>query len=115
MNQLMKYEHLIQSRRTASSVLLEQLKQLDGIELFDHMDGATYSHLAVRVSNRSKWVHRYRKRGVQLGILIEYAVPYMKAYERFRNSEYPVAKAYAEQMINFPNWPGVPSYEIDGL
>ena len=109
--QLKKYDSIIAKRHQASMRYYERFKSDADIKLFEHMDGSTYSHFVGMVDDRKKWLERYFERGVQLGILIEYAVPYMSAYEKYRRGEYPVAKAYSEQSINFPNWPDVPEFD----
>ena len=45
---------------------------------------------------------RYRKRGIQLGELIEYSVPHMTSYRPYARGEYPIAERYSRTTINFP-------------
>jgi len=58
------------------------------------------------------WIYwGYRKKGIQLGILIEYSIPYMKAYQKYKKGEYPVSLEFSKKSINFPNWIGA-DFEI---
>jgi len=67
------------------------------------VDGATYSHYVVRVPNRDEWVQKMAAEGIQLGILIEYSMPEMTAYQPYRNGEdYPNALLCSQNMINLP-------------
>ena len=79
----------------------------EDIIFFDDIEGATYSHCVGLVKDRDTWVERYRKKGIQLGTLIEYSIPYMKAYQKYKRGEYPVSLEYSKRTVNFPNWVGV--------
>lgn len=108
--QLAKYNQIIQERQKNAARYLEFLSKDPEVQLFPHVEGSTYSHFVALVEDREAWIERYFKKGVQLGILIEYSVPYLEAYEPYRRGEYPISKGYAERSINFPNWPGVPDF-----
>jgi perosamine synthetase len=108
--QLKKYDGIIAKRQEASARYIEAMESNPDIQLFPHIEGSTYSHFVGMVDDREAWLEHYFKKGVQLGILIEYAVPYMKAYEKYRRGDYPIAKSYSERSINFPNWPDVPHF-----
>lgn len=101
--QLAKYDAIIQERRKNSLSIQEFLKN-DNRFTFpvdDHL-GCTYSHLVALVDDRDEIVEEYRSKGIQLGILIEYVVPNMKAYLPYKNSEFPVSEYYHTRTINFP-------------
>ena len=66
------------------------------------MDGCTYSHLVGLVDDRDKWFEEWRKKGIQLGQLIEYVIPKMPAYKSYDAGHYPVAESYSYRTINFP-------------
>ncbi len=70
----------------------------------EDIEGCTYSHCVALVEDREKWIEEYRQKGIQLGILIEYSIPYMKAYEKYKKGEYLVSLEYSKKSINFPNW-----------
>jgi dTDP-4-amino-4,6-dideoxygalactose transaminase len=104
--QLKRYDQIIKKRTGNALQWMEKYKN-HTIKFFPHSDGATYSHCVGLVENRDEWIKAFRKKGIQLGILIEYSIPYMEAYKDYKNGEYPVSKYYSGHTVNFPVWPGV--------
>lgn len=104
--QLETYDSIVQAKMDNAKAWREKLRD-DAVSFFPDMPGATYSHCVGLVEDREAWVERFHHMGVQLGILIEYAIPYMKAYAKYRRGDYPVSEYYSRHMVNFPNWPGV--------
>ncbi len=104
--QLKKYDQIIKKRIDNALQWIEKYNN-ESIRFFPHSSGATYSHCVGLVENRDEWIKTFRKKGIQLGILIEYSIPYMKAYTNYKKEEYPVSKYYSEHTVNFPVWPGV--------
>jgi len=70
--------------------------------MLPYNDQATYSHIVALVNNRDEWVERYRKQGIQLGILIEYSIPMMKVYRKYQTVNTKNANFYAVSLVNFP-------------
>jgi len=106
LNQLKKYDYIIENKIKNTKKWMEILKG-ENIKFFDDIEGATYSHCSGLVENRNEWLEKYREKGIQLGILIEYSIPYMKAYQKYKRGEYPVSLEFSKKSINFPNWVGV--------
>ena len=106
LSQLKKYDYIVKMKIKNAKKWMEYLKNED-IIFFDDIEGATYSHCVGLVKDRDTWVERYRKKGIQLGTLIEYSIPYMKAYQKYKRGEYPVSLEYSKRTVNFPNWVGV--------
>lgn len=102
-----KYHRVIELRRKNTDFYYKYFEKNNDIKFLDQVKGATYSHCVALVENRNAWVEKYHKKGIQLGILIEYAVPEMDAYKKYKTSEYPVAQYYSKHTINFPNYPGL--------
>ena len=102
-NQLKKYDYIIENRVTNAKNWMNKLQDKE-CQFMQDIQGSTYSHCVALVENRADWLERYRKEGIQLGILIEYSIPYMKAYESYKRTEYPVSLEYSKKSINFPNW-----------
>ena len=102
--QLKKYDHIIQQRRSNAIRIKHELSENKDIRFMSDYPGATYSHCVGIVNDRNEWLSNYRKKRVQLGILIEYSVPELKAFEKFKTDEYPNAKYFSSHTINFPNW-----------
>lgn len=101
--QLSKYDGIIAARRSNSRQIIAALRDDDRFTFMeqDH-EGCTYSHLVALVEDREAMVEEYRKKGIQLGILIEYVVPNMKAYLSYKTGEFPVAEHFHTRSINFP-------------
>jgi perosamine synthetase len=102
-SQLKKYGNLVEERVGNSKKWMHRLKDKNCMFKPD-INGSTYSHCVALVDDREKWLEKYRKKNIQLGILIEYSVPYLKAYRRYKLKEYPVSLSYSKKSINFPNW-----------
>ena len=102
-NQLKKYDYIIENRVKNAKNWINKLHDKE-CEFMQDIQGSTYSHCVALVEDRNEWLEKYRKEGVQLGILIEYSIPYMKAYESYKRGEYPVSLEYSKKSINFPNW-----------
>ena len=68
---------------------IEIFKDRKDLKILPFIKGATYSHFVALVKNKKHWVDEFYKRGMQLGILIEYCIPYMPAYKKYKKSEYP--------------------------
>ncbi|MFY9100635.1 aminotransferase class I/II-fold pyridoxal phosphate-dependent enzyme [Aliarcobacter cryaerophilus] len=102
-NQLKKYDYIIENRVKNAKNWMNKLQDKECLFMQD-IQGSTYSHCVALVEDRDSWLEKYREQGIQLGILIEYSIPYMKAYESYKLVEYPVSLEYSKKSINFPNW-----------
>ena len=103
LNQLKKYDKIINNRIIVSKQWQKKLYN-QNITFLPAPKGTTYSHCTGLVNNRGEWLNYYRKQGIQLGIIIEYSIPYMKAYQKYKKGEYPISLRYSKQTINFPNY-----------
>jgi len=102
-NQLRKYDYIIENRVKNAKKWINKLQDKE-CRFNQDIQGSTYSHCVALVEDRDEWLESYRKEGIQLGILIEYSIPYMKAYKSYKRTEYPVSLEYSKKSINFPNW-----------
>lgn len=100
--QLQKYNDIVANRQQRARQIQKSLAELNEIQFFPSIEGSTYSHLVARVPDRQHWSNQAKRLGVQLGILIEYSVPEMLAYQKYKRGEYPVAEQYSKHCINFP-------------
>ena len=104
--QLDKYDKIVEARVNNAKVWIKKHK--DEITFFEDINGSTYSHCVALVDDRPPWINNYAKKGIELGILIEYCVPNMKAFQKYnRGEKYPNAEYFSEHTINFPVWRGV--------
>ena len=111
--QLRKYSQIRQRRREIAEYYNEQLHGIEGIELPPIVEGATYSHYVPRMENREQVMDRMRREGIQLGQLIEYSVPHMEAYRRYKDGEFPNSYLCSQTTINLPNYPGLKMSDLD--
>ena len=111
--QLSKYDDIVRARKSNSLAWINKLGD-DEIEFLTMNEGCTYSHCVGLVQDRDKWIEEYSKKGVQLGILIEYSVPEMKAYEQFATEEADKAGNHKKRTINFPVWRGIKTDQTYG-
>ena len=100
--QLRRYDRIVATRRRNALAVLERLSGKSGLAFLADDPGATYSHLVALTDDRAGWIEGYRKKGVQLGTLIDYVIPAMSAYGS--RGGFPVAESYATRTINFPVW-----------
>ena len=105
-NQLRKYDEIIQTRRANAKNIIKMMQERKDIWMMPFVHGATYSHVVGIVDDRDRWIDKYYKNGIQLGILIEYSIPEMKAYSNFKKN-CPTAKKYSNKTINFPVWESI--------
>lgn len=102
LKQLKKYDRIVKKRIDRARKYVEEFGARQDIKILPFFEGATYSHFVALVDDRQLWFEKYRRIGIQLGILIEYVIPYLNAYANYKNKEYPLAQYYSEHVINFP-------------
>lgn len=98
------YQKIVKARREAASIYNEKLKNIQGFDLPECIVGCTYSHYPVLVSSNEKWIKLAEKKGVELGHLIEYCIPDMKAYTIYKAdpNHFSIARSYIPRIINLP-------------
>ncbi len=87
--QLRKLGKNIRKRRILAKVYDKKLKNVKGIIRAPIIDGASYSHYAIRVKNREEFVKKIEKEGLPIGksFDFDYVIPYAPAYASFRIKE----------------------------
>jgi dTDP-4-amino-4,6-dideoxygalactose transaminase len=101
-----RYNTIIENRRRAADYYFEHLDNKPDFKLPSKIEGATYSHFVVQVSDRDAWLQGALMHNIQLGGLIEYNIPEMEAYGSHNPDEYSQAALYARKTINLPVWGG---------
>jgi len=107
MVQLEKYEAIIKERRRIAAFYNERLANISGLTLPPVMEEATWSYYAPRVKNKNTVREKMKKRGVQVGEVLEYAVPYMALYQTYRDRDFLNALECSRTTINLPCHPGL--------
>ena len=98
--QLGKYSEIVHQRRKKAKWYDRNLERRSGWFFPPIVEGATYSHYVVRVPKRNAVVREYKKRGVQLGELIDYSIPDISCYKD-DSSKCPLSSEASRQTINF--------------
>ena len=113
--QLDKYDEIEEKRRAAAVFYNGALARLKGVTAPPLIDGATYSYCVSMVDDRKKFIEYMRKKGIQIGNYIEYAIPYMKVYEKYRGGDYPNALMCSRNIINLPCHPSLSESELSWI
>jgi dTDP-4-amino-4,6-dideoxygalactose transaminase len=101
--QLRKYERILEKRRDCARYYHDALGGVAGLRLPPLVEGATYSHYVLRVSDRNRLIRGMRRKGVQLGRLIDYSIPHMSAYRPYAGGgEFPNALRCSQESVNLP-------------
>lgn len=103
--QIDKYDEIKKRRVAAAKFYNEALKGLNSVKPPVLIDGATYLYCVSMIENRQEFREYMRKKGIQVGEYIPYAVPYMKAYEKYREGDHPNALLCSRKIINLPCHP----------
>lgn len=102
--QLSKYDEIIHTRREKALYYDSNRTDAGDWVYPPIVEGATYSHYPVRVTDKKKIIMEFEKKGVELGELIQYAIPVLQSYrsqseysDSFENSV-----TASERTINLP-------------
>jgi dTDP-4-amino-4,6-dideoxygalactose transaminase len=99
---------ILLKRKAAAEYYFENLADCKGIVLPPKVDGATYSHFTMMVKDKNRWLNRGLKKGIQIGWIIDYSIPELKAYGACPPHKFPLSAKYSRSCINLPVWGGIP-------
>lgn len=102
--QIKKYQTIVKHRRSLAEIYNQELGETPNLRLPPLITGATYSHYVPRVPYKQETVNFILRKGIQLGELIEYCIPSMRAYQNLLGSRrgYINASQMAKTTINLP-------------
>jgi perosamine synthetase len=102
--QVSRLESFVSARRAYANHYRQHLADLPALSWIHAPPGSSFSHIAARVAAKHKVMADAIARGVQLGEIIEYSVPEMKAYREMSAGQgpFPVSGQLARQTINLP-------------
>jgi dTDP-4-amino-4,6-dideoxygalactose transaminase len=102
--QLPRLEGFVSGRRAYADYYRQHLSDLPALSWIHAPPGSSFSHIAARVARKSNVMADAFARGIQLGEIIEYSVPEMKAYREMSAGQgpFPVSGQLARQTINLP-------------
>ncbi len=116
LEQIKKYAQIKTRRREIALYYLNQLKVSKTWVMPPMIEGATYSHFAIRVPDRDRIMQQAAKRGVQLGQLIEYSMPHLPMYRKYAlQNQYPNSLLCSHSMVNLPVHPGLSNSDIEDI
>jgi len=101
-NQLRKYNEIIDNRIENAKNIINKMKDNNDIWMLPFVEGATYSHIVGLVEDRDAWINKYHKLKIQLGTLIEYSIPKMRSFEKYKHFGGKISYKYSKHTINFP-------------
>lgn len=102
LRQIQRQDEAIQLRVSNAHWYDRTLRIEEGWQKPPLRDGATYSHYVVRVPNRKLVVEAWRRRGLQLGTVIDYSIPHLKSYCHALPSQFPNSFLASQSLVNFP-------------
>jgi dTDP-4-amino-4,6-dideoxygalactose transaminase len=95
----------IAARRQYAASYHEGLRSSPALSFLRSPEGSSFSHIAGLVSDRRELIQAARKRGIELGSVIDYSCPEMPCYGlREASPGWPVAAFLARHVINLPAW-----------
>lgn len=100
--QLKKYESNIKFRRELSKFYREKLKDSKKIKFNADIPGATYSQISCKCYDKEKIIENGLKKGIEFGEVLEYCIPYMTFYKKYKDLDYPNALRFSKETINLP-------------
>jgi len=115
LEQIKKYPEIAKRRKEIAQLYKDGLKGIPGLILPPAVEGATYSHYVPRIKNREKVIKNMKKMGVQLGRLIEYSIPHMRVYQKYRDGEFGNSLQFSKTTINLPIHPSLGDEEIKDI
>ena len=114
LEQLKKYPLIKTRRQEIASMYFDQLKVPETWVMPPRIEGATYSHFVIRVPDRDRMLSLAARQGIQLGQLIEYSMPHLKAYLKYASpDQFPNSLLCSRSMINLPVHSGLSKKEIN--
>ncbi|WP_449257006.1 DegT/DnrJ/EryC1/StrS family aminotransferase [Bosea sp. (in: a-proteobacteria)] len=104
LGQVGRLHNLIVSRRRYDAFYRARISDSPALAWIERADGSSVSHSAARVADKDAVRRAAAARGIELGEVIEYSVPDMRAYAAYSKDgqSFPVAAALARSVINLP-------------
>jgi dTDP-4-amino-4,6-dideoxygalactose transaminase len=101
--QLHRLDEIVKRRRRLAAFYSEELNGISSLVLPPRRPGSTYSHFAVRVRDRDRYVRGGISQGVHFGQVIDYSIPAFSSYSGFvEGRTFPNSEQCARTMINLP-------------
>jgi dTDP-4-amino-4,6-dideoxygalactose transaminase len=99
------YDKNKKNRKELTRRYFELTKNIQNWNVIDFDEGSNPSHFPIAVSNKNHVISFFSERGVQIGEVIEYSIPYTSPYNRKITEQFPISLALSISVINLPlNW-----------
>ena len=102
LEQLERYDEIIARRRANTAWYEQHLERREGWMFPPIRKGATYSHYVVRVPEREPVLEEWAAKGVHLGELIQYSIPFLPEYLVHSKTICQNSESASFSTINFP-------------
>lgn len=102
--QLGKYAEIIERRRENANYYFQALAGVKGLVLPPSVEGSTYSHFTIRGPDKDTILKLFRRKGIELGELIQYSLPHMSPYRKDAPdpTQFPNSLYCSSSVVNLP-------------
>ena len=101
--QISKYKYFRNSRIENAKVYNSKLPQLQlNAKINILTSQITYSHFPILVKDKFEFIEYFAKRGVEIGEVIQYSIPELEEYSKFKNEDFPNALYASRHTVNLP-------------
>ena len=102
LRQLHKYNQLIENRLKNSEIYNSELKESNFITKPRIIEGSTFSHYPVLVSDKTQIRRKMLKKGIECGEVIQYSIPELESYSKYVFKKYHASLKASNSVINLP-------------
>jgi dTDP-4-amino-4,6-dideoxygalactose transaminase len=113
--QLSRYPEIVRRREIIAQCYDRNFQNVAGLTLPPIVEGASYSHYVPRLAKRESVLDTMRRRGVEVGRLIDYSIPHMGGYQRYAEGValFPNSMLCSQTTINLPEHANLTEDEIN--
>jgi dTDP-4-amino-4,6-dideoxygalactose transaminase len=98
----MNHNQLIKNRLRNSEIYNSELKESIFITKPRLIEGSTFSHYPVLVSDKNQIRSKMLKKGVECGEVIQYSIPELESYSKYVFKKYHASLKASNSVINLP-------------
>jgi len=100
--QCLKYDAIVEHRRSLANIYLDGLTGVQSIQLPLSNPGATYSHFVIRCEFAKRLKNYFLARGIQLGDIVDYYIPDMSSYRNYKCHGPGTGRKLPDEVLNLP-------------
>lgn len=102
MVQVEKYKKIIENRIVLAKKYIEYILDKKITKSIEFQEGSTYSHFVFNVEYQEDIVRLFIENKVELGKIVDYAIPNMIAYKNYISTPIDNSKYFVSHVINLP-------------